>query len=94
MSIDFNGNIAFIAGQYSGVNTSNSGFFGKMNKYFNSTDLMIGTVLANYSLGILGSYTNMSYNTDFDWTDYYLPQSLKQPWWNNTGGISIFSSSS
>jgi len=43
-----------------------------MNKYFNSTDLMIGTVLANYSLGILGSYTNMSYNTDFDWTDYYL----------------------
>ena len=41
-----------------------------MNKYFNSTDLLIVPTLANYTFVISGNFSNDDYDFDFDWTDY------------------------
>jgi hypothetical protein len=64
-----------------------------MSSFFNSTDLDIVPVLANYSLIISGSFTSTSYMYDFDWADYYNfnTTSTKQDFWTTTSGIAAFS---
>lgn len=84
MSIDFKDSVAFITGQYSSTGVVNGAYIGKMNKYFNSTDLSINPALANYSLIISGNFTSTSYMYDFDWSDYdafYSSSAVKMDHW-------------